>query len=112
MKKSFNKTILEIGIFLIIFIILIVIAFVILEKTGTNLFETGNEEELTNDEIEIKREITNYLASAEKANDLEGHCFASLENYGFDDKEENTLYIQYYFQCYKLGDKKMGRITQ
>ncbi len=111
MKKSFNKTILEIGIFLIIFIILIVIAFVILEKTGTNLFETGNEEELTNDEIEIKREITNYLASAEKANDLEGHCFASLENYGFDDKEENTLYIQYYFQCYKLGDKTIETLN-
>ena len=93
MKKSFNKTILEIGIFLIIFIILIVIAFVILEKTGTNLFETGNEEELTNDEIEIKREITNYLASAEKAN------------------EENTLYIQYYFQCYKLGDKTIETLN-
>lgn len=107
MKKSFNKTMIEIGIFLIIFIILIVIAFIILEKTGNSFFvEKDNDtEELVTDELEIKKEVTNYLATSEKANDVEGHCFASLENYGFDEKEENTLYIQYYFQCYKLGDK-------
>lgn len=107
MKKSFNKTMIEIGIFLLIFIVIIVIVFFILNKTGTSLFieKNGNGEELVSDELEIKKEITNYLANAEKPNDIEGHCFASLENYGFDETEENTLYVQYYVQCYKLGDK-------
>lgn len=106
MKKDFNKIMVEIGMFLIILIIVTVLAFFVLNKTEKFPFvKKSSTNEIKNSEIEIKKEITTYLANNEKANDVEGNCFSSLENYGIDEKEKNTLYIQYYVQCYKLGDK-------
>lgn len=113
MKKGFNKTVIEIGLFLLVFIIILVVAFVILEKTGHSPFvnKENKTQDVSNDEIEIKKEITTYLANNEKPNEVGGNCFASLKNYGFDEEDSNILYVQYYVQCYNLGDKVINTLN-
>lgn len=111
MKKDISKTFIEIGIFLLILLIVAIVVFFILEKTGNNPFVNSSNKKVNTDEALIKREITTYLASNEKPNDVEGNCFASFKDYGTDQKDNNTIYIQYYVQCYKLGENEITTLN-
>lgn len=112
MNKKFGKIIIETGILLLIFIAVFVIIFVFLGKSDSFLVKKhDNNKEIDNKEIAIKKEITEYLVQHEKPNDVDGTCFASVENFGFDEKNEFVLYVQYYVNCYKLGDKKIERLN-
>lgn len=112
MNKKFSKIVIESGILLLIFIAIFIIAFVFFGKNDTlSIKKQEDKKTIVTKEIAIKKEIVDYITKNTKPNDINGTCFVSIENYGFDEKENNTLYVQYYVNCYKLGDKKIMRLN-